>query len=689
MEYSDTNDTFFCKVALNLLKDFTETYSEYSLLHRFAHDSVLEGPWFLNLRKAISDAVATDKSMLGVSVVRSLVGRKEVQAMVEEIYEAYPDLRKPVLPRETSKTLGELLELSTMETLILDSACRFPDMPYTSRSMLDSIDMRFKSVGELYACLFGFTAKEGQKAQAGILFNAGIMSKEGCAPDGLYGLNSDLSEVFQNKNLKIDEIDAAMFPHMLKTELTVEDYPHLSKEISRCIDIVEANQKKGKEAGINLMFWGLPGCGKTELAVAMARSRGWNLKVIGDISADNLEENSRASRLTSLKLATKIFRNKPKTVLLFDEMEDLFKNDNNAQFSKAFINRIIETTNIPIIWTTNSLEALGQPVLRRMVYNIGFEIPPEEVRAKMWQKYADHYKVKVDSDAIKKIAKIYKIAPALIKNAMHVTSTAFGRKKVKSEDLTEIVGSLDTLVNYGWKNKKPSEEDEKTPSTYDLSCAKTDHDLESFTDRLVNAKSKGFALCMYGPPGTGKSEYGRYLAHKMGKEVLFKRASDLQSMWVGECEKNIAAAFAEAKKKGMVLLIDEGDTFLRDRTKARQSWEVSQVNEMLSQMERHPEPFILTTNLMKDLDAASLRRFTFKLKFDYMDTDQSKRLFKGFFNTDAPKEIETNTMLVPGDYANVARQVEILGITDADEIYKMLHEETKMKPGHRNAIGIR
>jgi transitional endoplasmic reticulum ATPase len=685
----DPDDIFFSKVLLNCLSDFSETYSDYSLLNRLAHETLLEGPWFSELRQVMSDAMENEKSLLGVSLLRAVVGRNEVMDMVRQIYKANPHLKKKMQVRETSATLGELLDLTEMEVLMLDAACRWPEMCYQIRGLFDGIDMRFSTPAPMFATMFKKPLKDAQRATQGLLFNAGILTKDGCAPDGQWGLNSDLCDVFINKNLKIEDIDRAIFPHMLKTKLTKEDYPHLSKEIDRCIDIIEKNQNgnKKREAGVNVMFWGVAGTGKTELAISIAKERGWNLKVIGDISPDNMNENSRHNRLTSLKLASKIFRNQPNTVLLFDEMEDLFKNDTNAQFSKAFINRIIETTEIPIIWTTNHLQVLGQPVLRRMVYNIGFEVPPEEARRKMWDKYCTDYKVKVDSVALDAVAKTYSVAPAVIKNAVHVTSTAFGRKKVTKDDLFEIVGSLDTLVNYGWK-RKLKEEDKNDSASYDLTCVNADQDMTKFTDRLLNAKTHGFALCLYGAPGTGKSEYGRYLAEKMGKEILFKRASDLQSMWVGECEKNIAKAFAEAKKKGMILLIDEGDSFLRDREKASQSWEVSQVNEMLSQMERHPEPFILTTNLMKDLDAASLRRFTFKLKFDYMTTEQARRLFKGFFGMEAPRALDRNPMLVPGDYANVKKQVDILGIDSAEDIYRMLEEETKLKPGKRAGIGF-
>jgi SpoVK/Ycf46/Vps4 family AAA+-type ATPase len=59
-------------------------------------------------------------------------------------------------------------------------------------------------------------------------------------------------------------------------------------------------------------------------------------------------------------------------------------------------------------------------------------------------------------------------------------------------------------------------------------------------------------------------------------------------MWLGESEKAIAAAFEEAADLRAFLIFDEADSPLRDRLSAHQAWEVTQVNEMLTQMERHP-----------------------------------------------------------------------------------------------------
>jgi transitional endoplasmic reticulum ATPase len=109
--------------------------------------------------------------------------------------------------------------------------------------------------------------------------------------------------------------------------------------------------------------------------------------------------------------------------------------------------------------------------------------------------------------------------------------------------------------------------------------------------------------------------FARYLAERLDLELVEKRYSDLVSMWLGESEKAIALAFEEAADLRTFLVFDEADSLLRDRAAAQHSWEVTQVNEMLTRMERHPFPFACTTNAPELLDAASARRFLLKLRF--------------------------------------------------------------------------
>ena len=93
------------------------------------------------------------------------------------------------------------------------------------------------------------------------------------------------------------------------------------------------------------------------------------------------------------------------------------------------------------------------------------------------------------------------------------------------------------------------------------------------------------SFCLYGPSGTGKSQLARHIADELGKPILIKRASDLLDKYVGETEKLMAKMFDEALDEDAVLLLDEADSYLSDRSRASQHWEISQKNELLTQME--------------------------------------------------------------------------------------------------------
>ena len=132
-------------------------------------------------------------------------------------------------------------------------------------------------------------------------------------------------------------------------------------------------------------------------------------------------------------------------------------------------------------------------------------------------------------------------------------------------------------------------------------------------------------------------------------------------MWLGESEKAIAAAFEEAADLRAFLIFDEADLLLRDRGAAQHSWEITQVNEMLTQMEHHPYPFACTTNAPELLDAAASRRFLFKVHFLPMTADQVGAAYRRAFSADAPAFALKLSGLVPADFLTVARKASALG----------------------------
>jgi len=82
-------------------------------------------------------------------------------------------------------------------------------------------------------------------------------------------------------------------------------------------------------------------------------------------------------------------------------------------------------------------------------------------------------------------------------------------------------------------------------------------------------------------------------------------------------------------------------------------------------MENFDGLFICSTNLMDDLDQASLRRFAIKVEFDYLNPDQAWRMLQkecvGKVTKRDRVAITAMMNLAPGDFAAVKKMLAILG----------------------------
>ena len=217
--------------------------------------------------------------------------------------------------------------------------------------------------------------------------------------------------------------------------------------------------------------------------------------------------------------------------------------------------------------------------------------------------------------------------------------------------------------------------------------------FEIFISYLKNAlknQEKGINILLYGPPGTGKTEFARKMAEYLDKELLLKHASDLISPYVGETEHNIALMFEEARREKAVLLLDEADTFLLSRKDAKYSWEVSMVNELLTQMESFEGVFICATNFVEVLDEAVMRRFDLKVKFDYLGDAQKVKLFASLFGekeAEKYRKVLSRLLLTPGNFATAYRKCKLMDENLLPESFvKALQEEAKFNilSGKRN-----
>ncbi len=583
-----------------------------------------------------------------------------------------------------TKMLAEMFLASETETRALDVALYLRHKMRNGNkvsSYLERVLPGFSASDsdfETQRLAHGFSYSDIEEIKSGSLFASSMLVAS--PGDEYFMINDSLGDIFQIENLTIDYLKEKLFKTDIISHLEEESFSHLGKDIAVTESIVN-NALNNRSIGTNIFLWGEPGTGKTELPFVLAKKNNWKVISVGDSNKASDKENSRSDRLVSLRLAQKIFSKNDRIVLLFDEFEDVANRDNKN--SKSFINRLLETTEIPIFWTTNSIDYVDKASLRRMTFNIKFNLPTSETRKIIWKKYAEQYKVELDSDYIEKISENHEMSPSLIHNAMKIISSP----DIGKDYIPHIIESINTLVNYGVNPDKANYK-KHASDIYSTKFVNANVDIEKLTNQIMKAKGN-FSLCLYGPPGTGKSEFGKYITKMLHQKILYKRASDLGSPYVGETEIKIAAAFKDATEDKKMLMIDEGDSFLRERNLAVRSWEVSQVNEMLSQMEMLSCNFTLTTNLMDNIDQAALRRFTFKIKFDYLKKDQLAGCFYHYFGVEAPDKLLRMDKLTPGDFAAIKINADIMDITDANELCDMLIEEQALKePNKTSKIGF-
>jgi SpoVK/Ycf46/Vps4 family AAA+-type ATPase len=456
-------------------------------------------------------------------------------------------------------------------------------------------------------------------------------------------------------------------------------------------------------SGVNVLLYGPPGTGKTELAKVAAAAAGLDLYEVEYADRDGNSLSGR-DRYRSLQISQVFLKASANVALLFDEVEDVFpplSSDTasllnrldasaeggvgNSVSGKAWVNQILETNPVPVIWVTNRIEQIDPAFRRRFQYHLELKSPPPGARQGLVARaLAD---VAVSEGFIAKLAERPGLTPAQIRTAVRFAQLAGGADAAEQLIERQLLNADKALGRDDISLARPC------VTRYALELLNCESRFE--IPRIVEAlrrKGRG-QLCFYGPPGSGKTALAEHIAQALGRPLMVRRASDIASKFVGETEQNMARMFETAQTEGAVLLLDEADSFLRSRRHAERNYEVSEVNEMLAGMERFSGLFICTTNLFDELDEAALRRFAFKIRFKALKPEQRLAMFEreaGAPPTDEQRaRLAALDCLTHGDFAAVRQQVEILAEAFApDEFLAQLEAEHRAKPEVRERRGI-
>ena len=482
-----------------------------------------------------------------------------------------------------------------------------------------------------------------------------------------------------------DDIRHHIIGQPVSSDLNWSDFAYMGSSLDRLYGFMREALIQ-RESGINILLWGAPGTGKTEFCKVLAQRLGADLYAVGE-TCDEGDEPSRRERLGSLNISQKLLQYQNDSILMFDEMDDLFERSGMFSLSsakmgftsKVFTNRLFEQNPVPTLWIINNVNALDETVIRRMSLVIEMKRPPVSARQEVWKRVSQRHQVDLPDNAIDELAKM-DAAPAVLDHAVRFA-------RLNGSGVDDVLFATRNMVKaiHGQGVHLPVRQDH----LFYPELVQADLDLNDLCARLQRSGKRNISLCLHGLPGTGKTAWVRHLAQQLGMEVLVKKTSDLLGSYVGQTERAIADAFEQARTEESFLIFDEADSLLRDRRHSRQQWEVSLVNEMLTWMESHPLPFACTTNLMQELDPASLRRFTFKVEMQPLTKIFAGSAFELFFGYPCPTTCLLPSQLTPGDFTTVKSKAEILDLmADPQRLADMLREESAGRSTKRAEIGF-
>ena len=477
---------------------------------------------------------------------------------------------------------------------------------------------------------------------------------------------------------------AVLSPMAPPADAAVLQWPHLKVQQTLLTAALKAALDEAT-TGVNFLLYGGPGTGKTEFVRHLVAEIGASAFVVTD--ADKVgDEASRGERLASLQLSQTFAGHASRAVLVLDEAEDIFQTDynnplarmqNRNRESKAWMNALLEKNPHPVIWISNRVSQLDPAYLRRFAYCVEFPATPAAVRARIAR---DRLGVIGCSDGlVQSVAAVAEVTPAQLDAAArfaHLCRHADGGADAAVES------QIRSHLRAGGHAE---------PSLRPISTTRFDMRYLNVAGnatpaRVLQSLAQGAApggpgataaLLFSGPPGTGKTQLAGEIATRLGRKLVVRTASDINSKWYGGSEANVARMFRDCDPRDEVLFLDEAEVLLGARESSAHRADQAVTAEILRWLEVFQGIFICASNHARSFDAALMRRFTFRIEFLPLSAVQRRAMYAELAlgwqhpsSDEAPPALDAATDarlarldgLTPGDFANAARRIRSLAL---------------------------
>ena len=379
---------------------------------------------------------------------------KDLLAMFQTTVDALDKSTRdvPVRMSENIDMLAKVLGLNAAErTLILCAA-----LAKCSRDLRPIlVDCKAASAAEAHAMLgevakvspndIAVAMKPAGRLESLALIDAPIAEHNITDLGDLMRLSDRLLPILQESYEDEGAMMAAFTKPAVPSPLSLADYPHVEDDARYLAALLKTASARA-EKGVNVLIYGAPGTGKTEFAKVITALSGAELYEVECFDREG-QSLSGKERYRSLQVSQSFLKGRNNTVLLFDEVEDVFpsnpsemlnmflsdENHRGSVNGKAWVNQTLETNPVPTIWISNSINQIDPAYRRRFQFHLELKNPPQQVRANITRKHLSG--LDVSEEFVGKLAERRTLTPAQIHAAARFAQLTHGEVPDSVEDL--------------------------------------------------------------------------------------------------------------------------------------------------------------------------------------------------------------------------------------------------------------
>lgn len=206
-------------------------------------------------------------------------------------------------------------------------------------------------------------------------------------------------------------------------------------------------------------------------------------------------------------------------------------------------------------------------------------------------------------------------------------------------------------------------------------------------------RNAGVRAMFSGPSGTGKTLAARLLASRLQMDLYRMDLSTVVNKYIGETEKNLSRIFSRAEELDVILLLDEGDALLTQRTSVLTSndrYANLETNYLLQRFETFEGIVIVTTNGAERIDSAFQRRMDVVVEFRPPEASERWAIWQLHLpadhevSSDLLREIAVRCNMTGGQIRNAVVQATLLSLEENGAI-RPEHLEAAVHREYRKA----